>query len=79
MDGTMDRTQVGVRCYPITDELFSAEVHALVDAWSDGEINAKSLASQLATAYPSIKVVGQEPLAVLGSHRVLYVYRDGHP
>jgi hypothetical protein len=79
MDGTIDRTQVGVRCYPMTDEAFIAEVHAVVDAWSDGEINARSLGSRLASSYPAIKVVPQERLAALGSPPILYVYRDGHP
>ena len=75
----MDRSQVGIRCYPISDERFNAEVHAVVEAWSDGEITAQSLGRRLAEAYPTIKVVAQEPLASLGSRPVLYVYRDGHP
>jgi hypothetical protein len=79
MDGIMDRSRIGIRCYPISDERFGAAVRAVVEALSDDDLTARSLASQLATAYPAIKVVGQEPLAVLGSSRVLYVYRDGHP
>jgi hypothetical protein len=79
MDGTMSRTQVGVRCYPMTDELFIAEVHAVVDAWPDDEVTATSLTRRLAAAYPAIKIVTQEQLAALGSRPILYVYRDGHP
>jgi hypothetical protein len=65
--------------YPITDELFIAEVRAVVDAWADGEITARSLGRRLAGIYPAIKVVQQEPLAALGTRPILYVYRDGHP
>jgi hypothetical protein len=79
MDGLMDRTRTGIRCYPISDERFGAAVRAVVEGLSDGDLNAKSLTSLLATAYPAIKVVGQEPLAALGSRPILYVYRDGHP
>jgi hypothetical protein len=79
MDGVMDRTHVGVRCYPITDEQFTAEVQAVVAAWSEGNLTAKSLGNRLAAAYPAVKVVAQEQLAALGSRPILYVYRDGHP
>ena len=34
MDGIMDRRHAGVRCYPITDELFIAEVRAVLDCTS---------------------------------------------
>jgi hypothetical protein len=79
MDGIMDRSRIGIRCYPISDERFSAAVRAVVDALSDGDVTAQSVGRQLAVAYPAIKVVAQEPLAALGSRPILYVYRDGHP
>jgi hypothetical protein len=79
MDGTLERSHIGVRCYPITDEHFTAEVQAVVASWSEGDLTATALGNRLADSYPAIKVVAQEPLAALGSRPVLYVYRDGHP
>jgi hypothetical protein len=79
MDGIKDRSQVGIRCYPLSDEQFIAEVQAVVDSWPDEDLTAKSLGRRLAVEYPAIRVVAQEPLAALGSRPILYVYRDGHP
>jgi hypothetical protein len=79
LEGTADRSQVGVRCYPISDEMFVADVHAAVDGWSDGQLNPRSLEQLLTTRYPGVRVVPQDPLAAFGSRAVLYIYRDGHP
>jgi hypothetical protein len=79
LDGTAGRTQIGVRCYPISDEGFVADVHAAVDGWPDGQLDARSLEHLLTTRYPAVRVVPQDPLAAFGSRFVLYIYRDGHP
>ncbi len=76
--------QVTVRCYPKEDEAFALSVTARVGRIAAG--NPRTLAEALSlmvpglrAAYPSLRIVVQEPIASDGSGKmVVYAYRDGH-
>ncbi len=76
--------QVVVRCYPKEDRAFALRVTSRVRRVPVG--NARALADALTmilpglrAAYPSLRIVVQEPIANDGTGRVVvYAYRDGH-
>jgi hypothetical protein len=74
---------VSVRCFPESDEQFSAHVHEVIaNSWEPAR-NAEALLAvvrrRLADRYPNATIQPRNQLAELGPHQrqTWYAYRDG--
>jgi hypothetical protein len=82
-EGSGPEGPISVRCFPASDEQFSAYVHEVIaDCW-DPARNSEGLLAvvrpRLADRYPFASIHPRNELAELGPHQrqTWYAYRDG--